>query len=144
MFFRAAKENKATEIARTGAEQLIPAANFALPILWRDVDKLSQLPRNCRVPATYHTSNFEQRAKSASVAFPLPATRVPSYALRFSLARLSFRAFTIGLTSSLAKPASSTTPLCIAWQSFRNETERRPRLTLTNVPFATFRASVRG
>lgn len=58
-------------------EQLIRAANFTR-YHSRDVDKLSQLPRNCRVRATYHPSNLARREIAASCA-----ARVPSRTLLF-------------------------------------------------------------
>lgn len=59
-------------------EQLIRAANFTR-YHSRDVDKLSQLPRNCRVRATYHPSNLARR----EIATASCAARVPSRTLLF-------------------------------------------------------------
>lgn len=59
-------------------EQLIRAANFTR-YHSRDVDKLSQLPRNCRVRATYHPSNLARREIAAASC----AARVPSRTLLF-------------------------------------------------------------
>lgn len=52
-------------------EQLIRAANFTRYYSC-DVDKLSQLPRNCRVRATYHPSNLARREIAASCAARVP------------------------------------------------------------------------
>lgn len=57
-------------------ERLIRAANFTR-YYSRDVDKLSQLPRNCRVRATYHPSNLAQREIAASCAARVPHASFP-------------------------------------------------------------------
>lgn len=130
-------------------EQLIRAANFTR-YYSRDVDKLSQLPRNCRVRATYHPSNLAQREIAASCAARVPPRRTLLFLALFSMyvyIYVSRRCVTTPLPPPSGKTlASSTTRRvsCIALGNLsaigRTPTNRStnflspphlPRLTLT-------------
>lgn len=93
-FSVAAKENKVKEIARTGAEQLIRAANFPR---YRGTTKT-----NCR--------NFREivELERPIILQTSPLAKSPCTCAT----ALLFRAFPIGVTSSPGKSASSTTPCC--------------------------------
>lgn len=104
-------------------ERLIRAANFTR-YYSRDVDKLSQLPRNCRVRATYHPSNLAQREIAASCAARVPHASFPrAFPSVHDVCIYTYR----GVASPLASPSLrrnlgkfNDTPSVVhrAWQSF--------------------------
>ena len=100
-------------------EQLIRAANFTR-YYSRDVDKLSQLPRNCRVRATYHPSNLARREIAASCA-----ARVPPHA---SFPR-AFPSVCVCIYRGVASPPSSLS-LAKPWQVQRHAECRASRLAI--------------
>lgn len=122
-------------------EQLIRAANFTR-YYSRDVDKLSQLPRNCRVRATYHPSNLAQREIAASCAARVPPRRTLLFLALFSMyvyiylciAALRHNSSSPSLRQNLGKFNDTPSVVHRAWQSFSDRAYNQP---LNQLPLPT-------